>query len=80
MTTISVNVPESIMTAIAERAKNSGYSDVSEFVSHYILQIAARQSEVEELAIEGLQSGPSEPWNPVEIDAIREQLKSKYGS
>lgn len=73
-------MPESIMTAIAERAKNSGYSDVSEFVSQYILQIAARQSEVEELAIEGLRSGPSEPWNPVEIDAIREQLKSKYGS
>ncbi len=80
MTTISVNVPEPIMTAIAERAKNSGYADVSEFVSQYILQIAARQSEVEELAIEGLQSGPSEPWNAGEIDAIREQLKSKYGS
>ena len=80
MTTISVNVPEPIMTAIAERAKNSGYTDVSEFLTQYILQIAARQSEVEELAIEGLQSGPSEPWNAGEIDAIREQLKSKYGS
>ena len=73
-------MPEPIMTAIAERAKNSGYADVSEFVSQYILQIAARQSEVEELAIEGLQSGPSEPWNEEEIDAIRAQLKSKYGS
>lgn len=80
MTTISVNVPDSIMTAIAERAKNSGYADVSEFVSQYILQIAARQSEVEGLAIAGLQSGPSEPWNAGEIDAIREQLKSKYGN
>ena len=80
MTTISVNVPEPIMNAIAERAKNSGYADVSEFVSQYILQIAARQSEVEELAIEGLQSGLSEPWNAEEIDAIRAQLKSKYES
>ena len=80
MTTISVNVPEPIMTAIAERAKNSGYTDVSEFLTQYILQIAVRQSEAEELAIEGLQSGPSEPWNAGEIDAIREQLKSKYGS
>ena len=80
MTTISVNMPEPIMTALAERAKNSGYSDVSEFVSQYILQLAARLSEVEELAIEGLRSGPSEPWNPEEIDAIRERLKSKYGS
>lgn len=80
MTTISVNVPEPIMTAIAERAKNSGYADVTEFVTQYILQLAARQSEVEELAIEGLHSGPSEPWNTGEIDTIREQLKSKYGS
>lgn len=68
------------MTAIAERAKNSGYTDVGEFVSQYILQLAARQSEVEELAIEGLQSGPSEPWDANEIDSIRQQLKSKYGS
>jgi len=80
MTTISVDVPEPIMSAIAERAKNSGYADVSEFVSQYILQIAARQAEVEELAVEGLQSGPSEPWNKKEIDAVRLQLKSKYGS
>lgn len=80
MTTISINVPDPIMTAISERAKNSGYADVNEFLSQYILQIAARQSEVEELAIEGLQSGPSEPWNPKEIETIREQLKSKYGS
>jgi Arc/MetJ-type ribon-helix-helix transcriptional regulator len=80
MSTISVNVPDPIMSAIAERAKNSGYTDVNEFVSQFILRISERQTEVEELAIEGLQSGPSEPWNANEIEAIRSELKSKHGS
>ena len=80
MSTINVNVPDPIMSAIAKRAKNSGYADVNEFVSQFILRISERQTEVEELAIEGLQSGPSEPWNTNEIEAIRSELKSKHGS
>lgn len=80
MSTIRVNVPDSIMSAIAERAKNSGFTDVDEFVTQFILRISERQTEVEELAIEGLRSGPSEPWNAKEIEAIRSELKSKHGS
>lgn len=80
MSTVSVSVPEPIMSAIAERAKNSGYANVNEFISQYILRIAERQAEVEELAIEGLQSGPSIPWNVKEIDALRAKLKSVHGS
>jgi len=80
MSTISVNVPDPIMAAIAERAKNSGYTDVNEFVSQFILRISERQTEVEELAIEGLQSSPSEPWSADEIEAIRSELKAKYGT
>jgi len=80
MSTISVNVPESIMSAIAERARNSGYADVNEFVSQYILRIAERQTVIEQLAFDGLQSGPSEPWKAKEIDAIRAALKSKHGN
>lgn len=79
MSTISVNVPESVMLAIAERAKNSGYADVNEFVSQFVLRIAERQFEVEELAIAGLQSGASEPWDASEIEAIRSELKAKHG-
>ncbi|TWU40797.1 ribbon-helix-helix domain-containing protein [Novipirellula artificiosorum] len=80
MSTISVNVPDQIMSAIAERARNSGYADVNEYVSQYVLRLSERQSEVEALAIEGLQSGPSEPWDRTEIEGIRADLKSKYGS
>lgn len=80
MSTISVNVPDPIMSAITQRAKNSGYADVNEFVSQFILRISERQTEVEDLAIKGLQSGPSEPWSANELDAIRLELRSKYGS
>lgn len=80
MSTISVNVPDPIMSAITQRAKNSGYADVNEFVSQFILRISERQTEVEGLTIKGLLSGPSEPWSANEIDAIRLELRSKYGS
>jgi hypothetical protein len=80
MSTINVNVPDPIMSAIVERARISGYDDVNEFVSQFIMRISERQTEVENLAIEGLQSGPSEPWNGNEIEAIRTELKSKHGN
>ena len=80
MSMINVNIPDPVMSAITERAKNSGYEDVNEFVSQFILRISERQSEVEELAIEGLKSGPSEPWDANDIEAIRADLKSKHGS
>ncbi len=79
MSTISVNLPDSVMSAVAERAKENGFSDVSEFVSQMIARINQRQSQVEKLAIEGIESGPSEPWNSAEIEAIRNDLRSKYG-
>jgi len=80
MSTISVNVPDQVMSAIAERARNSGYADVNEYVSQFVLRLSERQSEAEALAIEGLQSGPSEPWDKNEIEGIRADLKSKYGN
>jgi Arc/MetJ-type ribon-helix-helix transcriptional regulator len=79
MSTISVNLPDSVMSAVAERAKENGFSDVSEFVSQMIARINQRQSQVEKLAIEGIESGPSETWNSAEIEAIRNDLRSKYG-
>lgn len=80
MSTISVNLPESVMSAVAERARKNGYADVGEFVSQMITRINERHTEVEKLAIEGLDSGPSEPWRSVEIEAIRKDLRSKHGS
>lgn len=80
MSTISVNLPDSVMSAVAERAQKNGFSDVGEFVSQMIAQINERQTQVEKLAIEGIESGPSEPWSSAEIEAIRNDLRSKHGS
>lgn len=80
MSTISINLPDSVMSAVAERAQKNGFADVSDFVSQMIAQINERQTEVERLAIEGLQSGPSDPWSSEEIEAIRDDLRARYGS
>ena len=71
MSTISVNLPDSVMLEVAQRAEENGFSDVGEFVSQMIAQIIERQTQVEKLAIEGIESGPSEPWSSAEIEAIR---------
>jgi len=80
MSTISVNLSDDVMTDVTERAQKNGFADVSEFVSQMIARISDRQKQVETLAIEGINSGPSEPWNREEIEAIREDLRSKYGN
>ena len=79
MSTISVNLPDSVMLEVAQRAQKNGFSDVGEFVSQMIAQINERQTQVEKLAIEGIESGPSEPWSTAEIEAIRNDLRSKHG-
>jgi hypothetical protein len=77
MSTISVNLSDSVMSAVARRAQKNGFSDVGEFLSQMIAQINERQTQVEMLAIEGIESGPSEPWNRAEIEAIRNDLRSQ---
>lgn len=80
MSTISVNLPDSVMLEVAQRAQKNGFSDVGEFVSQMIAQINERQTQVEKLAIDGIESGPSEPWSRAEIEAIRNDLRSKHDS
>ena len=78
MSTISVNLPDSVMSAVAERAKKNWFADVGEFASQMIAQINERQIQVERLVIEGIESGPSEPWSSDEIEEIRNNLRSKF--
>ena len=79
MSTISITLPESVLIAVTERAKSNGFENVGDFVALLISQIHLRQMELEELASEGLESGPSQPWDETEIEAIREKLRAKYG-
>lgn len=80
MSTISVKLPDSVMSVVAQRAKKSGFTDVGDFVSQMIVQISERQNQVEKLAIEGIESGSSEPWSSAEIETIRKDLRRKHGS
>ena len=79
MSTISINLPDSVVSAVTERAQKNGFVDVGEYVSQMITRISQRQTEVEDLAIEGIESGPSEPWSSSEIESIRNGLRAKFG-
>jgi Arc/MetJ-type ribon-helix-helix transcriptional regulator len=80
MSTISINLPDSVVSAVTERAKRNGFADVGAFVSQMITRISQRQNVVEDLAIEGIESGTSEPWSSSEIESIRNGLRAKFGN
>lgn len=80
MSTISVNLPDAVISDVTKRAQKNGFSDVGAFLSQWIAQISERQTQAESLAVEGIKSGPSEPWSSHEIEAIKNDLRSKYGS
>lgn len=80
MSTISINLPDSVVLAVTERAQKNGFVDVAEFVSQMITRISQRQSEVEDLAIAGIESGPTEPWSSAEVESIRNGIQAKFGN
>jgi Arc/MetJ-type ribon-helix-helix transcriptional regulator len=80
MSTISINLPDSVVSAVTERAQKNGFVDVGAYVSQMISRISQRQSEVQDLAIAGIESGPSEPWSSTEIESIRKGIQAKFGT
>jgi antitoxin ParD1/3/4 len=64
MSSINVSLPESMKVFVEEQVAKGGYSSASEYVQQLIHQDQKRkaQKHLEELIIEGLDSG-----NPIEV-------------
>jgi len=73
MTTLNISLPDSLRRFVEEHVERSGFSTTSEYIRHLIRE--ARDAEVaarlEQLLLDGLQSGPAEPLEAAEWNALR---------
>lgn len=62
MTPLNISLPETIQSFVEQQVELGGYSNVSEYILHLILQEQAKASRIEALLLEGLDSG-----EPIEV-------------
>lgn len=83
ISTINISIPEAMKADVEEIIASEGYGNTSEFfrdlVRNYIKQ--RQQRRLEELLLEGIESGQATPWTKADIDEIKERglkrLKAK---
>jgi antitoxin ParD1/3/4 len=86
MSSINFSVPDDLREFVDERVASAGFSTPSEYMRHLIREDRRRaaQEQLEALLLEGLDSGPSEPWTEAELEdirsAVRERLKKRRGA
>ena len=73
MTTLNVSLPDSLRQFVEEHVERGGFSTTSEYIRHLIRE--ARDAEaairLEQLLLNGMQSGPAEPFEAAEWNALR---------
>jgi antitoxin ParD1/3/4 len=57
MTPLNISLPDTIQSFVEQQVAKGGYSNVSEYILHLILQEQAKAARVEALLLEGLDSG-----------------------
>jgi len=62
MTTLNISLPETLQSFVEQQVELGGYSNVSGYILHLILQEQAKAARVEALLLEDLESG-----EPIEV-------------
>lgn len=77
-----VRLPGSLRTWVERQTKAADFDDPADFIRHVLATQRARQSELEELLVEGLSGGPSvvmdeREWSRLR-DRVRDRIRSKH--
>ena len=86
VSSINFSVPDDLREFVDERVARAGFSTPSEYMRYLIREDRKRatQERLEELLLEGLDSGASEPWTEADVEeiraAVRERLKKRRGA
>jgi antitoxin ParD1/3/4 len=77
MTTLNISLPKSMRTFVESQIKAGGYSTASEYVRDLIRDAKKRaaREKLEELLLEGINSGPGIPVDEAFWEERRETLK-----
>ena len=80
MTNINVSLPEPMRDWVEAQIKAGRYGNLSEYVRELIRgdQKRRAQERLEELLIEGLESGPAKEMTKEDWDALKERLVERH--
>lgn len=79
-TTMNVSLPGSLRAFVEAQVAGEGYTSASEFVRELIRkarQKHAAQEHLEQLLLEGINSGPATEWTDEDWSALRERVAAR---
>ena len=77
MTTMNISLPESLRGFVEQRAA-SGFGSASEYIRSLIREDEKRsaQEHLEKMLLEGINSGPAEPWTADDWAELRQHIRA----
>ncbi len=79
MTTMNISLPESLRRFVETQVANGGYGNTSEYVRALIRDAQKRQAQekLEELLLEGINSGEATPMTAQDWEDLRQSLRDR---
>ena len=78
-TSLNISLPEALKEFVHERVAEKAYSNPSDYVRALIREDQKRRAEerLEQLLLEGIESGPAQPVTPEDWQAIRREVQER---
>lgn len=79
--TVNVSMPEALREFLEEEVERQGFSTISEYVRHLVRREMKQveDSRLEDLLLEGIQSGAPREMKTTDWQMIRERIEEEYG-
>ena len=77
MATLTISLPDDRARFAQDEARRRGFATVDAYLDSVLGDLQARDARrerLEALLIEGLDSGPAEPWTPEDMAAIEREI------
>ena len=78
-TSLNISLPEALKEFVHERVAEQAYSNPSDYIRALIRadQKRCAEEKLEQLLLEGLESGPAQPVTPEDWQAIRREVRER---
>ena len=77
MPSISVELPEHLVSYVSQGAEQAGYSSAGEYIAALVAAASEKQGEIVQTLMAGIASGLAEPWTDDQWLAIKNRVVSK---
>jgi antitoxin ParD1/3/4 len=80
MTTMNISLPDSMRAFIEQKIAQGGYSTASEYIRQLVRedQKRAAQERLEQLLLEGIDSGPSREMTDDDWEELRRRVSQRH--